>query len=133
MKGAILDSYALMAFFEDEPGAEMVERILTQAENGKAVLLMSVVNWGEVYYSIYRSKGKERAEESLLIIEQLPIKVIEVDRDVMYQAAGLKANHAVALGDCMAAALAIQTNYPVITGDKEFNKLGKQVEIKWLP
>lgn len=132
MKGYILDSYALIAYFEDEPGAEKVERILEQAEKGKIRLLMNVINWGEVYYSIYRSKGEEKAEDSLFIIEQLPIRLIEVDRDLVSQAARLKARHSIALGDCLAAVLAINMNYPVVTGDKEFKKLANQVKIEWI-
>jgi predicted nucleic acid-binding protein len=121
-----------MAFFEDEPGAEKVEQILAQAEDGKTALIMSIVNWGEVYYSIYRSQGEEKAEESILIIEQLPIKIADVDRDLMYQAAKLKANHAIALGDCLAAALAKNMNYTIVTGDKEFKKLGNKVRVEWI-
>ena len=132
MKGFILDSYALIAYFEDETGAEKVEEVLKQAENGRADLLMSIINWGEVYYSIYRSKGEERAEESLLLIEQLPIKVLDADRSLIYHAARLKATHPIALGDCIAAALAINLNYSVLTGDKEFKKLGDQVKIEWI-
>ncbi len=132
MKGFVLDSYAVIAFFEDEPGAQIVEQILAEAESGKATLLMSIINWGEVYYSIYRSKGEDKAEEAILIIEQLLIKVVEIDRNLMYQAAKLKANHAIALGDCISAALAINMNYSVVTGDKEFKKLGKQVKIEWI-
>lgn len=132
MKNFVLDSYALLAYFEDEPGAEKVQRILEQAEKGKASLLMSVVNWGEVYYSLRRSKGAEKAEDSLLIIDQLPIKLVEVQRDFMYQVARLKANHPIALGDCFAAALAAEHSCPVITGDKEFQKLGKLLTVEWL-
>ena len=132
MNEFVLDSYALIAFFEDESGSEKVERILKQAENSKANLLMSIINWGEVYYSIYRTKGEEKAEEALLIIEQLPIKIIEADINLMYHTARLKANHPIALGDCMAAALAINQNCPVITGDKEFKKLGNKVKVEWI-
>lgn len=132
MKSFVLDSYALLAYFEDEPGAEKVQRFFEQAEKGKIELLMSVVNWGEVYYSLRRSKGSNEAEDSLLIVEQLPIKLIEVGKDFMYRVAGLKANHSIALGDCFAAALAAQHRCPVITGDKEFEKLGKLVLVEWL-
>ena len=93
---------------------------------------MSIVNWGEVYYSIFRSKGEEKAEAALIIMEQLPIKITDVDRDIMYGVAKIKANHAIALGDCFAAAEAVKTAYPVVTGDKEFRKLGKMIQVKWL-
>ncbi len=133
MKNLVLDSYALMVYFEDETGADKVERLLEQSEQGKVRLLMSIVNWGEVYYSLCRSKGLEKAEDSLLIIEQLPIKLIEVvDKAFMYRVAQLKAHHTIALGDCFAAALAIERHCPVITGDKEFEKLGNLLAVDWL-
>ena len=132
MKGFILDSYALIAYFEDEPGADKVERILEQAEKDRATLAMSIINWGEVYYSMYRSKGEEKAEEALLIMEQLPIKIIEIDRNIAYQAAKLKANHSIAFGDCFAAVLAISMDYPLLTGDKEFKKLRDKVKVEWM-
>ena len=132
MSTYVLDSYALIAYFEDEAGAGKVEKILRDAENIRINLLLNVINWGEVYYSIYRSKGEEKAEESILIIEQLPIEVVDVSKDFIYQAARLKANHAVALGDCMAAALALKFNCSVITGDKEFKKFKEKVKIEWI-
>jgi ribonuclease VapC len=132
VKGFVLDSYALIAYFEDEPGAGKVERILEQAEKGKARLFMSIINWGEVYYSIHRSKGAEKAEEAALIMEQLPIKFIVADRNIAYRAAKLKANHAIAFGDCFAAALAAGMAYPLLTGDKEFKKLGDGLTVEWL-
>lgn len=132
MKGFILDSYALIAYFEDESGAEKVERILGQAEKGKISLFMSIINWGEVYYSMYRSKGEEKAEEAILIMEQLPIKFIEADRDIVYQAARLKANHSIAFGDCFAAVLALNIDYVLLTGDKEFKKLGDRIKVEWI-
>lgn len=132
MKGFILDSYAIIAYFEDETGAAKVERILKDAENGRIHLVMSVVNWGEVYYSMYRSKGKEKAEESLLIMEQLSIELVDINRSLAYQAAQFKAIHSVAFGDCFAAALSVNRDYPVITGDKEFKKLGDKVQIEWI-
>jgi len=41
----VLDAHALMVLFNDEPGAEEVEKILIKAESGSPKLLMSVVNW----------------------------------------------------------------------------------------
>jgi ribonuclease VapC len=132
MRNFVLDSFALLAYLEDEPGAEKVERLLGQAEKSKNDLVMSIVNWGEVYYSLYRSKGVATAEDALLIIDQLPITLVDVKRDFMYVVAQIKARHSIALGDCFAAALAIEQGMPIITGDKEFEKLGDQIDIEWL-
>ena len=55
MKRVVLDASALMTFFEDRPGAAKVEELIAQATEGKCELLISVVNWGEVYYSVWRA------------------------------------------------------------------------------
>jgi len=128
----VLDSYALIAYFEDESSADQVKELLQQAEEREKSLLMNIVNWGEVYYALSRSKGESKAEESILIIDQLPITLIEINRAVAYQAAKLKARYAVAFGDCFAAALAMVNQGQVLTGDPEFKNLEKDVSVIWL-
>ena len=58
MKTYVLDSSALMTFFEDRPGADKVEELLAKAAEAKHLLAMSGVNWGEIYYSVWRTRGK---------------------------------------------------------------------------
>lgn len=128
----VLDSYALIVYFEDESSADQVKELLQQAEERGKSLLMCTVNWGEVYYALSRSKGESKAEESILIIDQLPITVIEINRTIAYQAAKLKARYAAAFGDCFAAALAMVNQGQVLTGDPEFKNLEKEVSIIWL-
>ena len=55
MKRAVLDASALISFFEDRSGGEVVEKLVAESVAGKAELFMSVVNWGEAYYSIWRA------------------------------------------------------------------------------
>ncbi len=73
MKRIVLDASAVMTFFEDRPGAAKVEEIVARAAEGKCELLMSVVNWGEVYYSVWRAKGPAMARKIVAEIGQLPI------------------------------------------------------------
>ena len=54
MATKVLDSWPLIAFFQGEPSAPEVKKILVHAETGRGHLLMTVVNWGEVYYNIMR-------------------------------------------------------------------------------
>lgn len=67
-----------------------------------------------------------------MIVEQLPIKLIQVGKDFMYHVSQLKATHPIALGDCFAATLVIERHCPVITGDKEFKRLQKLLTVDWL-
>jgi predicted nucleic acid-binding protein len=73
MKDYVLDASALMTFFENRAGAEKVEKLLTGAADANGLLAMSVINWSEVYYSIWRAHGEKAAGNKLQEIAQLPI------------------------------------------------------------
>lgn len=128
----ILDSYALLAHFGDEDGGAEVARALRAAQSEKTKLYLSVINFGEVYYSIYRERGREKAEKAKFMIEQLPIVIVAADKDLMLDAARLKGAHAVAYADCFAAALGIRHRAKVMTGDPEFRKFGDTVAVAWI-
>jgi len=128
----ILDSYALIAHFEDEPGGVQVEKLLKAAQAGKTKLFLSVINFGEVYYTTLRERGEEKAEEVKLILEQLPIISVAADKEITLEAAKQKGRYTVAYADCFAAALGIRKKAKVVTGDPEFKKFGDDVVIEWI-
>ncbi|MBI4324100.1 MAG: type II toxin-antitoxin system VapC family toxin [Chloroflexi bacterium] len=129
-----MDSWALIAFFEDEPAADDVEKLLQQAADEKHKLLMSVVKWGEVYYNTMRQVSQEAAEQKAQEIAALPIDIIGVSDDLTLakQAAIFKATHQMAYADCFTAALAKQKNAELVTGDPEFKAVEKEIKINWL-
>ena len=128
----VLDSYALIAHFEDNAGGGKVRKILRAAHAGKTRLYLSVINLGEIYYNIVRERGVEKADETMFVIEQLPISIIEADRAITLEAAGLKAQYSIAYADCFAAALGILKKARVVTGDPEFKKVAEKVKIEWI-
>lgn len=128
----VLDSFALIAFFEDEPGAEEVERLLLKAEEAGQRLLMTVVNLGEVWYSIARTDSEKAADEKIREIHGMAIEIVDADWTLTRQAAAFKAKGKVSYADCFAAALAHLRKTEVITGDPEFKQLESKVKIHWL-
>jgi predicted nucleic acid-binding protein len=135
MATMVLDAHALMVLFHDEPGADEVERILLKAESGSPKLLMSVVNWGEIYYSILRGASQEMAETKAHEIAGMQIELVPVDADdleLVRQAAAFKATRKMSYADCFAAALAKIKNAELVTGDREFKQLTRDVKIHWL-
>jgi len=132
MKTYVLDASALMTFFEDRSGAEKVEELLAKAAETKRPLLMSVVNWGEVYYSVWRARGEKAASAKLREIAQLPIQVIDVDMELAKLAASLKAEHNLPYADCFAAALAQARKAALVTSDKDFEHVGGVVKSIWV-
>ena len=128
----VLDSYAMIAHFEDEAAGEPVRKFLKAAQAGKTKLYMSVINVGEIYYNTYRERGLEKADEAVFMMEQLPVTIVNADMEITIEAAGLKSKHPVTYADCFAAALGIRTKAKVITGDPEFKRFGEAVKVEWL-
>jgi len=130
----VLDSNALIVFFQNEPGAEKVEQIIiegiTHQESRRN--LLSVVNWGEIYYSIMRKQGEHTAEQKLRDIERMNIEIVPVDQELTKQAAHFKAKHSIAYADCFAAALAKMNKADLVTGDSEFKLVEKEINIIWI-
>ena len=131
MKRIVLDASAVITFFEDRPGAEKVEDLIRLAVNGKRQLLMSVVNWGEVYYSTWRSKGPGVARKIIEDLAQLPIEIIPADVALTHAAAELRAEHPLPYADCFAAALATARKAALATSDQDFAPLAKKLDILW--
>jgi predicted nucleic acid-binding protein len=132
MKNYVLDSFAIIAFFEDEPGAKQVAEILSLLIQKKAKGYMSTVNWGEIYYSTMRVQGVEAAEQAIKQLRKYPIELVGADQELTYEAAKLKGEYTVAYADCFAAALSLRLSAPVVTGDPEFKKLEGEISIQWI-
>ena len=128
----VLDAHGLMIFLEKEPGFEKIESFFITAVEKDNYLLMSAVNFGEVYYIVLRECGEEKADEIEKIIKTLPIKVVDVDMQLAKEAGCFKALHKLSYADCFAAGLAKVHKGEVITGDKEFKVLEKEVKISWI-
>ena len=130
----VLDSWALMAFFNDAATADEVERLLQRAAAGRHKLLLSVVNWGEIYYSIMRTDGQAAAEQKAREIAALPIEITGVGEDLLLvrQAAIFKADHRLSYADAFAAALAKTRKAELVTGDIEFKQVEDEIKIGWL-
>jgi len=132
MPTKVLDSYALMAFFEDEPGADFVRGLLQKAVESDTTLLMTVVNLGEVWYAIARNNSPEIADQYIHEIKGMGVEIVEADWNLTRQAAAFKANGNISYADCFAAALAKLKKAELVTGDKEFKALEGEVKIAWV-
>lgn len=130
----VLDANALIGFFEGRTGtAEKVRHLLKEALRQDVPLLMSAVNWGEVFYIAWRHHGEAKAQEAEGKLQEMPIAVISVDRERATRAAALKQKHSLGYADAFAAELTIERNAWLVTADPEFAKVGKDLSIYSLP
>ncbi|MCE5314334.1 MAG: type II toxin-antitoxin system VapC family toxin [Armatimonadota bacterium] len=125
----VLDSYAILAFLQKEPGYGRVEALLKGAISGEGKVYVSTINLAEVHYHVLRC-GRD-ASRILAALEALPLKVVSAD-EYMSQAVEIKAKYGLSFGNCFAAALAQELQTPLITGHRDFRKMGNAVNIEWL-
>jgi len=129
----VLDANALIGFFEGRLGvSEKVRRLLSEAGQD-APLLMSAVNWGEVFYMEWRYRGEDKAWEAEARLQEMPVAVISVDRERASRAGALKQKHGLGYADAFAAELAIERGAWLVTADPEFSKVGKALSVYSLP
>ena len=134
MRRYVLDANAVIGFLEDREGtAAKVEKLLDQALESQTPLLMSAVNWGEVFYVIWRDQGERRALRVEKDVQDLPLAIIAADRDRATRAGALKQKHNIGYADSFAAELAIERGAWLVTADPEFSKLGKALSTYPLP
>ena len=130
-KTYVLDANALLDLLANGPGAERVEHLL-KAARPATPLLVSAVNWGEVFYISWQRHGEESARQTLADLLQLPIRVVPVDVPQVLRAGELKAVHKIPYVDCLAAALAALNQATLVTSDRDFEKLGRHFPVLWI-
>ncbi len=128
----VLDSYAVLAYFQAEPAGLKVRDILKQASAGDVQAFLSLINVGEIIYTIGRKLGDETARDILQDVLRLPIQLAEATMDRVLAAASVKAQYAVSYADSFAIALAQELNATVVTGDPEFKQVDSLVSLLWL-
>lgn len=129
----LLDSFALLAYLNNEPGKSRVETVLAEAEKGQCSVLMSMINLGEVLYQVERLRDFYAAQRTLLLAESLPIKLLDASREMVLAAAHIKAAHPLSYADAFAVAAARHYQATVLTGDPEFQTVATLISIEWLP
>ena len=94
--------------------------------------MIPVKKQAAVSYITERKRGLHAAQLALSRIKELPIKLIDIDEGLALAAAHIKAEHSITYADCFAAALSKLQKAILLTGDPEFKKLEKDIEIFWL-
>jgi len=128
----VLDASALMTYFEKSSGAPKVAELIRQARNNRVIILMSAVNWGEVYYSTLKEGGRQEAESMKGIVASLPMEVVHADARQAELAGDIKVAYGVPYADCFAAALARSEGASLMTMDRDFKTLEDQIKIIWV-
>lgn len=125
----LLDTSAVFALIEDEPGADRVEQLLRQAD-----VLLPFVAGLEVYYVTAQERSIDEADRRLALLSQLPVRWIDRVSDAVLVVAGtFKARHRLSLADALIAGFAAEAGATLVHKDPEYEALVSVVAQERLP
>jgi predicted nucleic acid-binding protein len=128
----VLDGFALISFFHQEPGCQAVRSIFKELAATGEKALLSRINWGEFYYIVKRRVGRVKTLEALALIEQLPIELLSVDDLLISEAAEIKSEYPISYADAFCVATAKRHSGRIVTSDPEFKAVEKLVPVQWI-
>lgn len=126
------DTWVVLALLQGDARARSVQKILRRAQGGYCRIVMSVVNLGEMYYTVAISRGRTEAARALATVEAMPIEVLPVRRPTAILAAEVKADHSMGYADSFVVAVAVREHAVVVTGDDDFVRAKTRVKLKLL-
>ena len=131
----VLDAWPVMEWLKDAGVvAERFDSLLAKGEAGEVELMISQITVGEIFYVTAKRYGMVEAEQLLALIEDWTVSIIEASEARVLAAARLKAAHSISYGDAFVAALSLESNAPVLTGDTDFLQLERAVglQVEWM-
>ncbi len=131
MKYYVLDSSAVIAYFNDEAGAEIIETLLNKATNLNCVILMHNASVAEFYYdSLYRSTEQD-AGLVLKTLTSYPILFNEtISKELIKLIGYFKTHYKISFADSFVLATAKMNNASVLTSDHhEFDEVEKSADV----
>ena len=114
----VLDACALLAFLNDEEGADKIEELLDLSIAGNTIVSMSIVNLLEVYYGELRDKGGDIAQVVLDMVQHYSVNIIHtVSEQAFHEAARLKATYRISIADCIGLATTVELSGQFVSSD----------------
>lgn len=134
MKTYLLDTSALLTLRDDEPGADIVADLLTQAQNGEVKCLGCFISLMEVLYRVWKDESEADGRLAYQQCLSLPITWVHESESLLKKAAEVKALNALSVADAWIAAGALLHGAELVHKDPEFIGVGaKQLTLPYKP
>lgn len=125
----LLDTSALLALVEDEPGASRVEKLLREA-----TVLIPWIALLELHYVTTRHLDAAEADRRYGLLTQSGATILwDNDERLLLQASRIKATYRLSLADSLIAAHAMRRECVLVHRDPEYQQLEGEVESEMLP
>ena len=129
----LLDTSAVFALTDDEPGADEVQRLLDEARPGGPSVLLCTLTLMEVYYVSLQEEGEDHAARLVGRIKSWPIRWAAPDEKDLLRGGRFKAFQRVSFADAVIAAVACNRGATLVHKDPELEALAEEVALLPLP
>jgi predicted nucleic acid-binding protein len=129
----VFDSWAILALIQDEPAAPAVEALLLECVHDERQHFITVVTFGEIWYTLARKTSSTIADQKLQEIVDTGIELVDANWTLTRSAADFKSRFRMSFADAYAAALTKDLGAELVTGDLEFKPADTEIRIHWLP
>ena len=133
MKSLVLDTSALVTLIEDEAGVEEVAALVEDALAEQVHLYLSVIAKIELFYISVQEQGEAIANERMELLDDLPVRVVDVTEDLVEVIGQLKAKHSMSFADCCIAGLAVSLDAELVHKDPEYEQVKDRITLRTLP
>jgi len=123
MKRYLLDTSALLTLRDDEKGANKVSQLLYDAQKNTSACYGCFISLMEILYRVWKDENQLAGRLAYEQCQALPIIWVHESKELLEQAAEIKATQRLSLADAWISASAIQKNAILVHKDPEFNQL----------
>jgi len=127
MPAFCLDTSAILALRDDEPGAERVATLL----EGPETCLACFITRMEVLYRVWKYEGEKSGRVAYEQLQSLPIQWVDQTEPLLLEASRIKASHSLSVADAWIAATAILSRATLLHKDPEFEAITELDQV-WL-
>ncbi|MBI9072305.1 MAG: PIN domain-containing protein [Melioribacteraceae bacterium] len=128
----VIDSFSIISYCEGIKNSVKVSDIFKSALNNEIEIYTSVITYGDILSLIHKHADSVKVALFIKTFEQLPIKVINITKEQVEEAAKLKAENKLGFAESYTAALAISENACLITGEKLLGSLKNKIDILFI-
>jgi predicted nucleic acid-binding protein len=121
-EGFVLDTSALIAFLADEKEAAEVLKVIPLAR-------IPFICLSELYYVIWNRKDRAEADRIYGMVKSWGLAVLYPNERVILNAGRIKAFYKLGISDSYIAALTLDEGLVLVTKDKDYKILEKEIKI----
>lgn len=133
LKKYVFDTSALLTYYQDEAGSELIAELLAEAALGRALIYISFVTIFEVAYLAISREGFEEALKLIIQIRELAFEEAWPDEEMLWAAAKVKSKGGLSVADSFIAALAHLKAATLVHRDPELNRPDLEIDQFMLP